>query len=567
MYAQRTRGMSLVEVVVGVALMLIVFLALFGVLRASLILSTLAKAEAGATAIAETQMEYLRGLTYDSLGTVHGIPAGVVPQDATTTEDGIPYATYTFISYVDDPADGTGASDTNGITTDYKRARVEVSYVIGGRTHSVVLVSNFAPPGIETTTGGGTLAIDVVNASGSPVSDATVHIQNAATIPAVDVTTYTNTDGQVLLGGAATSSEYQASISKSGYSSAQTYARDATNQNPNPGYLTVAKDQTTTQTFAIDLLSHLNLTTYTPIATSTFTDSFADTSKLASMSSTTVASGSLTLVSGASSGSALSVATTSARLASWGTLTATTSAPSGATVALHVYDGHGALIPDTALPGNSTGFTSFPVALEGIATTTYPSLSVGATFVGDGSSTPAVDAWSLSYTAGPTPLPNVSFTLTGTKTIGSQSNGTPIYKTVVNSATGTGGTQATTLEWDSYSLSVPNYDVKDACPSPPYTLAPNATVNASLYLVPHTANDLRVLVTDNNGLIVPGAAVTLSRTGFSQTAMASSCGSAYFGGLTSATDYKVTAMKSGYTTASSTSVSVSGASTFGISFP
>ena len=115
MYAQRTRGMSLVEVVVGVALMLIVFLALFGVLRASLILSTLAKAEAGATAIAETQMEYLRGLTYDSLGTVHGIPAGVVPQDATTTEDGIPYATYTFISYVDDPADGTGASDTNGI--------------------------------------------------------------------------------------------------------------------------------------------------------------------------------------------------------------------------------------------------------------------------------------------------------------------------------------------------------------------------------------------------------------------------------------------------------------------
>ncbi len=476
--------MTLIDVVVGVALVSIVFLSLFGILRASLILSTLAKAEAGATALAQTQMEYLRSLTYEDVGTVGGIPSGVVPQDATTTEDGIPYATHTFIEYVDDPADGLGANDTNGITTDYKRARVEVSYAVGGRTHSVVLVTNFAPPGIETSGGGGTLVINVVNAAGNPVADATVNILDASTTPTVNITTYTDTNGIVDLPGAATSSSYQVAVSRPGYSGAQTYARDATNQNPNPGYLTVVQDQTTTQTFAIDVLSHLALATYSPAATSTFADSFANTSKLASMSSTTVSGGMLSLLSGAASGSARSVATSSSYLIRWGRLAATTTAPGGTTVALHVYDQNGSLVPDSVLPGNRTGFTSFPVNLESVSTSTYPSLSVGATFSGDASSSPSVSAWSLSYLAGPFPLPNVSFTLTGSKTKGSESNGTPIPKTVVTSSTGSSGTQELTLEWDTYALTLPNYTIDVADPSPPFALAPGATTTASLILLP-----------------------------------------------------------------------------------
>ncbi len=476
--------MTLIEVVVGVALMLIVFLALFGILRASLLLSTLAKAEAGATALAQTQMEYLRSLTYDNVGTIGGIPSGVVPEDATTTEDGIPYETHTFISYVDDPADGLGANDTNGITTDYKRARVAVSYTIGGTTRSVVLVSNFAPPGIETTSGGGTLEINVVNASGNPVSDATVHIMNASTSPVIDVTTYTDTAGIVDLPGAATSSSYEVSVSRSGYSSAQTYARDATNQNPNPGYLTVVQDQTTTQTFAIDVLAHLNLATYSPAATSTFSDSFSGTSKLAAMSSTTVSGGALSLLSGASTGSARSIATSSSYLLQWGRLMATTSAPSGSSVALHIYDASGTLLPDSVLPGNSTGFTIFPVNLESVSTSTYPRLAVGATFTGNASSSPSIDEWSLSYLAGPFPLPNVSFTLTGAKTKGYENNGTPIPKTVVTASTGNDGTQGLTLEWDTYSLTLPNYTIDAANPVPPYALSPGSTTTASLILLP-----------------------------------------------------------------------------------
>lgn len=563
-----SRGFGLIDVLVGTALMLVVFLALFGILRASLLIASLAHAKAGATTIAQVQMEYLRSLSYDNLGTVGGIPAGTIAQDATTTENGIDYAVHTFVSYIDDPADGTGASDTNGITTDYKRARVAVSYTIGGQTRSVILVTNFAPPGLESTNGGGTLAIDVVNAAGAPVNDATVHITNAATAPTIDVTTFTNNSGVVYLPGAATSSEYQVAVSKAGYSSAQTYARDLTNQNPTPGYLTVAKDQTTTSTFGIDLLSTLSLTTFSPIATSTFSDSFSDASKLAAMASTTVTGGVLTLVSGETGGSARSIATMPAYLASWGEAMATTTTPVGTSITLHVYDGAGGLIPDAVLPGNAAGFTSFPLPLYGIPIASYPSLALGADFTGTPSDAPSITSWSLSYRAGPTPLPNVSFTLTGAKTIGSTGSGAAIYKTVHADSTNSSGTQSFTLEWDSYTLGLTNYAIVDACPATPYVIAPNTTTNASLVLTPTgSSNSLHVVVTDNTGVAVSDTSVTLTRTGFSQTSLSSSCGSAYFGNIPNASDYTVTIAKTGYTTVNFSGVSASGASTFGASFP
>jgi len=423
------------DVIVGTALMLILFLALFGILRASLLVSSLARAKAGATTVAETQIEYMRSLTYDSLGTVGGIPSGVVSQNATTTANGMPYEIHSFIQYVDDAADGTGAGDTNGITADYKRAEVIVSYDVSGQERTVSLASNFAPPGIETAAGGGTLTVDVLNAANEPVAGAAVIIINTDTNPSVNLSTFTDTGGRVSLPGATPSPEYRVSISKFGYSSAETYARDTTNQNPNPGYLTVAEDQTTVGTFAIDLLA---------------------------------------------------------------TLTLATEMRSG--------------------------------------TTTVP-------------------------------LPNVSFTLTGEKTIGSTGEEDPLYKTVITDSTGGDASLPLTLEWDTYTPAVTGYDISDTCPPPPYAIAPGTTPSVSLILSPATANSLRVFVSDSAGTAVSGASVTLARTGFSGNVTSSSCGGAYFGGITSAGDYTLTILKTGYTTAVFTEVSVSGSATYGASFP
>jgi len=142
--------MSLIEVVVGTALMLTIFSALFGLLRASLALSVLARAKAVATELASTQMEYLHSLPYASLGTVGGTPNGTLAQTATSTINGAPYVVNVHIVYVDDPADGTGGGDTNGITTDYKKAEITVSFSANRTPNSFTLVSNFVPSGMET---------------------------------------------------------------------------------------------------------------------------------------------------------------------------------------------------------------------------------------------------------------------------------------------------------------------------------------------------------------------------------------------------------------------------------
>lgn len=127
----RSRGFSLIDVIVGVALLLIVFVALMGTLRASLSLAALARAKSAMAGLAESQMEYLRGIDYSDLGTADGTPIGPVTDDATTTIDGAQYGVHTVIQYVD-------ADD------DYKVVEVTVT-TYGQSAHSLSLVSNFAP--------------------------------------------------------------------------------------------------------------------------------------------------------------------------------------------------------------------------------------------------------------------------------------------------------------------------------------------------------------------------------------------------------------------------------------
>lgn len=569
----KERGMSLIDVIVGTALVLIIFLALMGVLRASILVASLAKSRAGAASIASSQMEYLRGISYDSLGTVGGIPAGVIPQTSTIATDGTTYTVHTYIQYIDDPADGLGAYDTNGIITDYKLAKISVDYFAAGKIRTTSLLSNFVPLGIETTNGGGTLAIHVINTSGAPISGATVHIIDVSTTPTIDLSTFSNVSGMVYLPGAATSTQYQIFISKNGYSSAQTYVRDTTNQNPTPGFLTVVKDKTTTGTFVIDTLASFTPSTFSPEKNGTFSDTFFDATQLSTTTNTTVSSGALTLAPNSLFGSAGSVAIAPAYLQKWVSASISTSTPASTGVVIHLYDtstgtSTSSLIPDTVLPGNAAGFTSSPINLSSISTTTYTSLGLVADLSATATTTlPKVLDWKLSYVAGPTPLPNAPFTLTGTKTIGSTGAGVPIYKTVVSTTTDVSGSRTLILPPDAYTLVTSGGDIENTCPFPPYALAPGSTNIVNLTLVTPTTNRLLVLVQDSSGGLVTGATVTLSRTGYTKISTSSACGVAYFGGLNTSTNYTVTIAKSGYTKTTFSNVNVVGQMTYSASFP
>lgn len=554
--------MTLIDVLIGVALMLVIFTGLVGLLRSSLQVASHAKARSVATALAESQMEYVRSLGYDAVGTVGGIPAGPIPQVATTTQNGIPFTVRTFIQFEDDPRDGAGASDANGIVTDYKRIKVGVSYVVGGLARSVELVSSYAPPGIETTTGGGTLRVNVVNAAGAGVPGASVRIVNSALAPAVDLTTFSDADGVVFLPGAPTSTQYRITVTKAGYSSAQTYERDATNQNPTPGFLTVVQNQTTTGTFAIDLLASLTVRTMLPVASTTARDPFADASGVSALANTQVVGGAITLAGAAGSyapaGTAIGASVAPTFLARWGTASSTVSLPAGTGAVLQVRDGSGALLPDTVLPGNAAGFTG-PVSLAGVSTSTYPALALSVSLTtASASSTPEVLEWGIEYARGPIPVGNIPFALSGGKTIGTTGAGDPILKTSASTSTDAAGQRALSLEWDAYALSLPNHTVVEACGAPPFELAPGASQTTTLMVASSTPNALLVSVENTGGAPVAGASVTLSRSGFSRVVQTTACGSAHFGALTAASDYSLTVTAPGFTTFTASGIPVSG---------
>tara|TARA_B100000745_G_scaffold300372_1_gene254065 strand:+ start:4543 stop:5001 length:459 start_codon:yes stop_codon:yes gene_type:complete len=144
-----SQGSGLIEVVVASALLLTVFVGLFTVLQLSTKLATDNKAHTGATALAVERMEYIRSLDYSVVGVVGGDPQGVLEATENITLNTVAYTRDTTIVYVDDEKDGLGGSDVNGISNDYKRVKVEVSWQSPSGTRSSTIVSDIAGLQIE----------------------------------------------------------------------------------------------------------------------------------------------------------------------------------------------------------------------------------------------------------------------------------------------------------------------------------------------------------------------------------------------------------------------------------
>ena len=573
--------MTLIDTVVGTALMLVVFLGIFAAFQLSVDIVLNNKARAGATALANERMEYIRSLTYSQVGTIGGIPAGIIPQTETIVLNGISYTRRTFIQYADDPGDGLGAADTNSITADYKALRSDVYWTARTGERHIMVLSRMSPGGngIETAVPGGTLTLNVVNAALQPVSGALIHIVNSGTTPAsqaIDFTTYTNVSGIASFIGATTTGEYQITVSKSGYSTSQTYSTTTQNTNPNPGHVLVFTNQTTTKVFGIDLLSQKTITTWTPILPGTWSDTFADASKLANSSTTTVAAGVVRLTGSTGSyppaGDFQSIAIAPSTLSKWNTFTASPSTPAQTAILFRFYNGTGTeLIPDSAIPGNSTGLATSSVSLSGVSTSTYPSIRIAAALASDDpAATPSVDSYSVAYDYGPTLLPNASFTLKGSKTIGSGPSGT-LYK--YNTSQNSGPSASIVLsnmEWDTYQFEpAASYDIASAChdatenpvilaTSTRFSLAPDTQTASDIYLVTHTSNALSVEVHSTaTGSFIPYPTVRLYKTGYDMTQTADRCGQVIFSGLSAGT-YTLVVSAAGYTTATDGAVQING---------
>lgn len=254
-------GFTLVETLVAVLILGLLFAAVSTILHQILQNVGETRVRAVALSIAQNKMEIVRNLPYNQVGISGGIPQGPIQPTETITLNSQNFTVTTSVIYIDDPFDGIAPSDL--LNTDYKRARVEVTW--GGIYPSrepVTLVTNISPKGLETAVGGGTLYIQVFNANGQPVPAATVNIDNLIVVPNIHIQTFTDNNGLVILPGAPSCVAcYRIAITKTGYSSDKTYTTTEVT-NPLQPYATVIEGEISQLSFAIDLTATISITSY-----------------------------------------------------------------------------------------------------------------------------------------------------------------------------------------------------------------------------------------------------------------------------------------------------------------
>jgi hypothetical protein len=555
-YNNSQRGISLIEALIMAGLLVLFFGGLIGAFRGIFIIITDSKAKQTALTIAMETIESVRSLDYAIVGTISGIPAGPIPQVSTTTQNGVTFTTRTLIEFIDDPADGLGALDGNGVVTDYKKATVAVEW--SGRTgeRTIQFSTSVTPPTIESFVGGGTLRVNVFDATMTPVSGASVRLVNTSISPSIDTIRTTALNGEVLFSGAPTASGYEVFVTKAGYTSDQTYVVTPTLTNPISSPVTIVDANVTTATFFIDEVSTVDVRAVTNQVLGSSLPSvvdFTDARMYDSVDATIAQGVTLLSTSGtyASAGYIEFNPITPTALAAWQHVTLTGAVPVGTTRRIQVYDGTapGTLLSESVLPGNAVGFTGESVQLTGIDPGVYPSLLIRVTLsTTDTSITPNLASINVGYVTSETVVSSVPVNFVGSKSLGTDGSGTVIPRNAFTLITDSSGNASrSNIEWDFYSVDVPGYTITEACTEAPLTVRPDTSASVRLVLTSPLTHSLRVQVLDTLSVPITNATVTVSRPGFSDSQGTASCGQGFFSTVTGDT-YTVEVSAPGYDT-------------------
>jgi len=517
-----SKALTLIDVLIGIALTLVIFLGIFGLFQLALKVIGQSQARITATAIANQEIEKIRNLPYEDIGVQGGFPDGILPSVTTTISGGREYTIETRVDFVVDPDDGV-ASPEDECPNDYKRVKVKVSWQgkFGGE---VEISTDISPPSLaqECGTSGGILSVSVFDAYGVMVPFPSIEVRD----PSTDALIKTAAPAEGHHYFSLPTSTYKVVVTKNGFSTERTYGTDeiATPQKPHP---IVLDKQTTEISFSIDELSSFSVDTVCGWGVDRFSDSFDNEAKISESSNVVVEQGKATLATTTggylSSGYLISTSSSPTDILSWDEFSWTDSEPQNSDLKYQIYYASGSnwyLIPDSDLPGNSTGFDTSPVDLSGLSTTTYSELKLKANFsTSDPSTTSELYDWQLSWISSQTTsIGNVQFLLQGTKIIGTDADENPVYKySQTHVSDNNGHVDIPDLEWDSYTFSVSpseGLDLVNTDPSPqPISLPPdNALKHVTLYL--EAENSLLVTV-ENSDTLEPifSATVRLFNTG------------------------------------------------------
>jgi len=588
-------GFTLVETLIGLSLTLIVFLGIFGAYQLGIKVMGQSKARVGAIALADKQMETIRNLAYADVGTyscrpeypncdfsqpdtiVQGYPFGKVKDSYQSVLNNVSYTISTKIDYAVDEFDGI-AEPTDDCPNDYKKVKVAVSW--GGKFSGEADFDTIIAPKSEQAEceeTGGVLKVTVFDAIGQLVLFPSITITNVHTGL---IKTAQPDNGVAYITLPPDTSAYKIEVTKSGYSSERTYAvgevyNGQTIKTPTKPNVTLIEGKLIETSFSIDKVSLLSVSSYAEGAISSFVDSFFDASEIAESSHIVVAGGAVTLAKSDathyySSGYIISQTIEPPFLVGWNNLNYTDNTPTNTQIryqALYFNGTSWVLVPDSDLPGNSSGLKTPPISLSRLDKTQYPKLRMLATLLSlsDHKKTPTLYDWTATwFGSAPTVVTSVVFNLQGQKTVGKTSSGQSIYKYSQNKQTSGGVADISGLEWDVYSFSVDKsatgLDLTRTDPAQPISLASDSSQEVALFL--KVENSLLVFVKDDSSgqpIFSANARLFNVSLNYDQSLLTDENGQAFFLPLSSAS-YTLVVGASGYQNSTST-VSVSGSTT------
>lgn len=149
------------------------------------------------------------------------------------------------------------------------------------------------------------------------------------------------------------------------------------------------------------------------------------------------------------------------------------------------------------------------------------------------------------------PLPNVSYTIRGTKTIGVDETSALVYVLNETSSTdGAGNVSYTSLVWDSYDVTIDGeatgYDIKETSLVLPAVVNPGDDLDLDVVLVPHTLISLHITVVSLEGDPIDNATVALTGTGYDETQGTGVFGQVLFSDLPFEGSYTLSVNAPGY---------------------
>jgi len=195
----------------------------------------------------------------------------------------------------------------------------------------------------------------------------------------------------------------------------------------------------------------------------------------------------------------------------------------------------------------------------------YTRFAIGITLATtNGSVTPEIDEIITYYRSTETPRTNMAINMRGNKVIGTIAS-VPVYKYNASFTTSasTGEVIIADLEFDSYTITTPDsVDIVSACPGTPVLHQAGVDSMVEFVYTSDRADSARVTVINGFGQPIPGATVSMTRPGYSDSIETDTCGQAFFGsGVTAEADYVITVSKPGYTAETVNPFNISGDAT------